>query len=60
MNKKYPKRPNSLYIAETSKRYFISSLPEDWVAETPENDYGIDLRVDIFKNNQATGLELLV
>lgn len=60
MNKKYPNRPNSLTLEELSRRNFIDSLPEDWLAERPANDYGIDLRVDIFKDNQATGLEFLV
>ena len=60
MNKKYPNRPESLTLEELSRRYFQSQLPEDWLPEKPSSDYGIDVRVDIFKNHSTTGLELLV
>jgi hypothetical protein len=35
-------------------------LPENWTAEKPGSDYGVDLRVDIFEGEYATGLELLI
>lgn len=35
-------------------------MPANWVSERPDNDYGIDLRIDVFEGNSATGLELLV
>jgi hypothetical protein len=35
-------------------------LPRNWALDRPRNDYGVDLRVDIFEGDQATGLELLV
>lgn len=35
-------------------------MPKEWLAEKPLHDYGIDLRVDLFENGVATGLELLV
>lgn len=37
-----------------------NALPNNWVVEKPPNDYGVDLRVDIFEGELATGLELLV
>lgn len=56
----YPKRPNTHQLEEQSKRYFISHLPSSWVCEKPENDYGVDLKVDIFEDQNATGMELLI
>lgn len=53
-------RPNSHNLEELSKRFFESSLPRNWAPNKPPNDYGIDLRVDIFEDYLATGLELLV
>lgn len=60
MNKPYPIRPASHNLEEASERFFANSLPPNWVAEKPRNDYGVDLRVDIFDGEDATGLELLV
>lgn len=56
----FPLRPNSHQLEEISRRAFIASLPRNWACERFENDYGIDVRVDIFEEERATGLELLV
>lgn len=60
MNRIYPTRPRSHNLEELSERYFNANLPENWTAEKPESDYGVDLRVDIFEGEYATGLELLI
>lgn len=60
MNAVYPQRPEAHQIEEVSRRYFVQCLPANWASERPTNDYGVDLRVDIFEGNAATGLELLV
>ena len=60
MDLKYPKRPRQHNLEELSKRYFISKLPNNWTTEQPDSDYGVDLRVDIFEGEYATGLELLI
>jgi hypothetical protein len=51
---------SELVLETLSERYFADSLPSDWTCEKPSNDYGIDLRVDIFEDGFARGLELLV
>ncbi|MGX5732131.1 DUF4365 domain-containing protein [Pseudoxanthomonas beigongshangi] len=60
MNDIYPQRPQAHQLEEASRRYFVQCLPANWASERPDNDYGIDLRVDMFEGNAATGLELLV
>jgi hypothetical protein len=35
-------------------------LPKNWVCQKPSDDYGVDLRVELFDGNNATGLELLI
>ena len=60
MNRRYPTRPRSHNLEELSERYFNENLPENWTTEKPESDYGVDLRVDIFEGEYATGLELLI
>ena len=60
MNKSFPLRANSHQLEEMSVRFLRQSLPRNWVAEKPSSDYGVDLRVDLFEGDRATGLELLV
>ena len=60
MNTNYPQRPDAHHLEEASRRFFVQCLPANWTSERPTNDYGVDLRVDIFEGNAATGLELLV
>lgn len=60
MDRSFPIRSESHQLEEASERFFRDCLPRNWTAEKPGNDYGIDLRVDMFEGNQATGLELLV
>jgi len=60
MTKKLPIRNQNQNLEELSKRYFENCLPSDWIAFKRPNDFGVDLHVDIFKDNRATGLEFLV
>ncbi len=60
MHRQFPQRTESHQLEELSERYFVNSLPRSWRCEKPSSDYGVDLRVHIFEDNRATGLELLV
>ena len=60
MTTPYPQRPDTHQLEELSQRFFVNSLPRNWHSEKPTGDYGVDLKVDIFEDNRATGLELLV
>jgi hypothetical protein len=56
----YPQRSDTHQLEELSERFFANSLPRNWHHEKPGGDYGVDIKVDIFEDNNATGLELLV
>lgn len=56
----FPTRSQSHQLEELSERKFRECLPKNWTADKPSHDYGVDLRVDIFEEDKATGLELLV
>jgi len=60
MTRRYPLRTNDHNLEALSERFFQNSLPRNWVSDKPQHDYGVDLRVDIFEGDKATGLELLV
>jgi len=60
MDRPFPQRHNNHNLETLSERYFTNSLPRDWASDKLANDYGVDLRVDIFENGRAIGLELLV
>ena len=55
-----PKRPGAHQLEEQSERFFRGHLPMGWTCEKQAHDYGIDLRVEIFEDGDATGLELIV
>ena len=60
MTTRYPQRDDTHQLEELSERFFVGSPPGNWRAEKPKGDYGVDLKVDIFENNNATAMELLV
>jgi hypothetical protein len=55
-----PQRPESHQLETDSINNFKAALPRNWDSSTPENDYGIDLVVHIFRDTSATRQELLV
>ncbi len=50
-----PQRPESHQLETDSINNFKAALPRNWDSSTPENDYGIDLVVHIFRDTSATG-----
>lgn len=57
---RYPIRTENHNREELSERFFNSILPRNWYSYKPGHDYGVDLIVDIFEGEEATGLELLI
>ncbi|MCH8552631.1 MAG: DUF4365 domain-containing protein [Natronospirillum sp.] len=60
MERQYPQRVNNHQLEEASERFFRNLLPRNWTCEKPGQDYGVDLKVDLYDEQAATGLELLV
>ena len=60
MDKVFPQRVESHRLEELSFRFFQHALPNNWASEKQSHDYGVDLKVDLFEGENATGLELLV
>ena len=56
-----PKRSRSHQLETESIRRFEQTLPSRWVCRRKDNDYGIDLEVEIFNDrDEATGLIFFV
>lgn len=60
MTPSYPQRINIHQLEELSEKYFRNCLPRNWTCEKPENDYGVDLKVELFEEANATGMDILV
>ncbi|MCB1417995.1 MAG: DUF4365 domain-containing protein [Notoacmeibacter sp.] len=56
-----PKRSRSHQLEAESIRRFEQALPSRWVCRRKDQDYGVDLEVEVFDDrNEATGLIFLV
>jgi hypothetical protein len=60
MSDQFPQRTAEHELEEVSERYVRNLLPRNWTSEKPQHDYGVDLRVDIYEEGNATGMELLL
>jgi hypothetical protein len=57
---KLPKRPRQHTLEKLSRQHVESILPPEWIVEGFENDYGLDLQVEIVKNEQVTGAHFYI
>lgn len=55
-----PVRNRQHELDTMAERFIESSLPPAWTCEKVSHDYGKDLRIEIFENSMATGLEFVV
>ncbi|WP_120316833.1 DUF4365 domain-containing protein [Catellatospora citrea] len=55
-----PVRPREHEIETESRRAFASMVPASWVVRDVQEDYGVDLEVEIFEQGRATGLTFRV
>lgn len=60
MPKKMPGRPFQHVLETRSRTALTNALPDEWVLESREHDYGIDLDIEIFEEGAATGLRIPV
>lgn len=55
-----PQRPRSHELETESKNFLRDFFPSSWIIHESKEDYGEDLRIEIFARGGATGLEFLV
>jgi hypothetical protein len=60
MAQQYPQRHRSHVLADESERFFTERLPQGWVVNKPQHDYGQDLRIELAEDGQLRGCELVV
>ena len=60
MPQNYPQRPREHELETRSQRFFEQHLPDAWTSHREQDDYGVDLRVEIFDDERATGLDFIV
>lgn len=56
----YPERHNNHTLEQKSEIFFRQHLPPEWNVTKPNNDYGIDLQIEISEDGQYRGLNLIV
>lgn len=56
----FPIRHESHTLEQKSETFLRNQIPQDWVANKPQNDYGVDFQIGITKGRELRGLELIV
>jgi hypothetical protein len=60
MAKSLPRRPRSHVLETISRQHVEGIFPPEWVCRRVEDDYGLDMRIEIVVGEEVTGLEFLV
>jgi tetratricopeptide (TPR) repeat protein len=60
MAKQLPERPRSHVLEELSLQHLKATLPAAWICRRVEDDYGLDVRVEIVAGGQVTAVEFSV
>ena len=55
-----PQRHPTHQLEAESRLFFRNCLPQAWSCDQPQNDYGIDLRVGLVRDNHVTGRSFVV
>lgn len=54
--RRMPRRPGQHVSEDKSRRALDSAIPPEWIFRPQDHDYGIDGEVEIFDEEEATGL----
>ena len=55
-----PQRPHSHVQEDNSRKFFTNNMPNQWTLSEQRQDYGVDLVVEIFRDQCATGSTFIV
>jgi hypothetical protein len=50
-----PKRPKAHVVGYHAEQFVLFNLPREWISRQVSYDYGLDLNVEIVRNNRVTG-----
>ncbi|MGA2476235.1 MAG: DUF4365 domain-containing protein [Terriglobia bacterium] len=56
----FPIRHESHTLEQKSETFFRNQIPQHWVVNRPQNDYGVDFQIGITEGSELRGLELTV
>jgi hypothetical protein len=57
---RFPIRHETHTLEQKSETYLRNQLPQDWVVNRLQNDYGVDFQIGIAENRELKGLELII
>jgi hypothetical protein len=60
MTSQMPKRTRAHMLETLSRQHLERILPPEWVCRRVEDDYGLDLRVEIVAGDRVTGREFFI
>lgn len=56
----FPLRHASHQLESESKQFLRARLPSSWISDEPQNDYGVDMRVQIAEESQIAGKAFVI
>jgi AAA15 family ATPase/GTPase len=56
----FPIRHENHTLEQESETFLLGRLPQDWVPNRPQHDYGADFQIGIAEGRELRGLELIV
>jgi hypothetical protein len=56
----FPIRHATHNLEQKSEAFLRNHIPNEWVINRPQNDYGIDFQLSITEDGQLRGLELVI
>ena len=56
----FPIRHETHTLEQKSETFFRKNIPQDWIINSPQKDYGVDFQIGIIEGRELKGLELLV
>ena len=56
----FPIRHENHTLEQESETFFLGKIPQDWVPNKPQQDYGVDFQIGITEDRELRGLEILV
>jgi len=56
----FPRRHDTHVLEQKSETFLRNKLPQDWVINRLQNDYGVDFLIGITENGELRGLELII